>query len=141
MKRLVTSQPVLRYFDPKEEVALQVDASEKGLGVALLQKGQPVAFASRALTDVETRYAQIEKELLAVVYRLEKFHHYVYGRHITVQSYHKPLEMITRKPLLAAPKRLQQRRTETFSTFSVENVRFSSVQIFKSYQPVNSNRV
>lgn len=117
VKRLVTSQPVLRYFDPKEEVTLQVDASEKGLGAALLQKGQPVAFASRALTDVETRYAQIEKELLAVVYGLEKFHHYVYGRQVTVQSDHKPLEMITRKPLLAAPKRLQRMllRLQTYS--------------------------
>ena len=87
---------------------LRVDASEKGLGTVLLQKGQPIAFASRALADMETRYAEIEKELLAVVYGLEKLHHYVYGRHITVQSDHKPLEIIMRKPLLAAPKRLQR---------------------------------
>ena len=55
VKRLVTSQPVLRYFDLKQEVTVQVDSSEKGLGAVLLQKGQPVAFASRALTDIETR--------------------------------------------------------------------------------------
>ncbi|XP_014673255.1 PREDICTED: uncharacterized protein LOC106813592 [Priapulus caudatus] len=104
IKRLVTSQPVLRYFNAKEEVTLQCDASEKGLGAALLQNGQPVAFASRALTDVETRYAQIEKELLAVVFGLERFHHYTYGRQVTVQSNHKPLE----KSLHSAPKRLQR---------------------------------
>ena len=45
---------------------------------------------------LKTRYAQIEKELLAVIYGLEKFHQYVYGRHVTVQRDHKPLEIIKR---------------------------------------------
>ena len=72
-----------------------------------MQKGQPIAYTSRALTDTETRYAQIEKELLAVVWSLERFHMYTYGRKVTVQSDHKPLEIISRKPLYKAPKRLQ----------------------------------
>ena len=73
----------------------------------LLQEGNPVAFASRTLTDAETRYAQIEKELLAVVFSLEKFNQYVYGRHVTVHSDHKPLEAILAKPLWKAPRQLQ----------------------------------
>ena len=64
-------------------------------------------YANRALTDPETRYAQIEKELLAVVYGLEKFNTYRYGRQVTVESDHKPLEVIIKKPLHLAPKRLQ----------------------------------
>ena len=65
------------------------DASKSGLGAALIQLGQPVAFASRALTPAETRYAQIEKELLAIVYACEKFDVYVYGRtEVTIQSDH-----------------------------------------------------
>ena len=59
------------------------------------------------LTDVETRYANIYRECLSVCFGLEKFHTYIYGRHITVQNDHKPLEMIQRNPIQAAPQRLQ----------------------------------
>ena len=72
-----------------------------------MQNGQPIAFASHALTDPETRYAQIEKEMLAVVFSLQKVDQYVYGRAVTIQSDHKPLAAIARKPLRNAPKRLQ----------------------------------
>ena len=57
-----------------EELTLQSDASQTGLAAVLTQNGQPLAFASRALSDTETRYAQIEKELLSVVFGSEKFH-------------------------------------------------------------------
>ena len=77
------------------------------MGAALLQSGQPVAYTSRALRDPETRYAQIEKELLAIIYSLEKFNQYVCGLPVIVESDHKPLEMIQQKALAAAPKRLQ----------------------------------
>ena len=55
----------------------------------------------------QTRYAQIEKEMLAIVFALEKFHQYTFGRHVRVQSDHKPLESIITKPLSCAPRRLQ----------------------------------
>ena len=69
--RNVTSAPVLKYYDVNEETTLQCDASEKGLGAVLLQKGQPVAFASRALSRTEQTYAQIEKECLAILFACE----------------------------------------------------------------------
>lgn len=53
IKRLVTTAPILSYYDPKAELEIQCDASLKGLGAALLQKGKPIAYASRALTDTE----------------------------------------------------------------------------------------
>lgn len=62
----------------KEELTLQCDASLTGLGASLLQNGQPIDFASRALTDAETRYAQIEK-MLAILFGL---HQYTYGRSV-----------------------------------------------------------
>ena len=91
IKQFVTCnpEPVLSYFDPNQSLILQCDASETDLGAAIQQKGRPVAFACRALTDIETRYAQIEKELLPVVFGLEKFHQYTYERDVTVQSDHK----------------------------------------------------
>ena len=68
VKQYLAEAPVLKYYDIKEDVTIQCDASETGLGVVLMQTGQPIAYASRALTDMETRYAQIEKELLAIVW-------------------------------------------------------------------------
>ena len=98
----------LRYFDPNLPVELEVDASMQGLGAALVQEGKPIAFASKALTPAESRYANIERELLAVVYGLEKFHTYVYGKPLTVYSDHKPLENIVLKQLSQSPPRLQR---------------------------------
>ena len=72
VKQLVTQALVLAYYSPKKELVIQCDASSLGLGAALLQEGQPLAFANRALTDHETRYATKEKEILAVVFALEK---------------------------------------------------------------------
>ena len=108
VKKAVTESPVLQYFDQTKETTLQCDASKFGLGAALLQNGQPIAYASRTLTNSERNYAQIEKELLAVVFGVEKFHQFTYGRHITVQSDHSPLETIHKKPLSETPKRLQR---------------------------------
>ena len=109
LKEAVTRTPVLRYYNVKEPVTIQCDASQMGLGAALLQNGQPVAYASRALSSAETRYAQIEKELLAVVFACERFETYIYGRDVVhVDSDHKPLETIVLKLLHAAPQRLQR---------------------------------
>lgn len=100
--------PVLAYFDPEKEVTLQVDASKNGLGATVMQNGKPVAYASKLLNPTEQNYAQIEKELYAVLYGCKRFHDYIYGRHITVESDHKPLESIIRKPFALAPPRLQR---------------------------------
>ena len=97
LKQLVTEVPVLKYFEPSPELTLQSDACDTGLGAVLTQNGQPIAFASRALSDAETRCSQVEKELLAVVFGLEKFHQYTYGSQLpdlkpgdTVRMYHGP---------------------------------------------------
>ena len=97
----------LAYYDHTQPLVLQTDASEYGLSTALIQNNRPNAFASKTLTDVDPRYANIERECLSVCYGPEKFHTYIYGKHITVQNDHKPLEMIQRKPIHTAPPRLQ----------------------------------
>ena len=108
LKRVISQAPVLRFFDPLKPVTIQTDSSSTGLGSCLLQDGQPIAYASRALLDTEKRYAQIEKELLAIVFACEKFHMYIYGRKTHVQSDHKPLEAIFQKPINATTPRLQR---------------------------------
>ena len=109
LKKAVSSTPVLCYYNLKEEVTLQCDAPQSGLGAALLQNGQPVAYASRALIPTKTCYAQIEKELLAVVFACDHFEAYVHGGDaIQVETDHQPLVSIMRKPLNSAPGRLQR---------------------------------
>ena len=108
LKNILSSTPVLTFYDMKKPVIISCDASQSGLGALLLQDGKPVAYASRALSSAETRYAQIEKELLAVVFAFTKFHQYVYSKVVIVESDHKPLEAILKKSLAAAPPRLQR---------------------------------
>ena len=108
LKAMASDAPVLRYFDPKLPLTLSVDASSKGIGAVILQEGQPIAYGSRALTTAQQNYAQIEKEALAVVYGCTKFHYYIYGRPVLVESDHKPLQSIFAKPLMKAPLRLQR---------------------------------
>ena len=109
LKAVLTNKPVLAFFDVKQPVTIQADASQSGLGACLMQRGKPVAYASRAMTRAEQNYAQIEKEMLAICFATSKFHQYVYGKSaVSVQTDHKPLESILKKPLCKAPPRLQR---------------------------------
>ena len=105
----------LAYFRPEPEVptAISCDASPCGLGAILWQQDQhgqwlPVSCASRSLTDVETRYSQLEREMLGVVFALQRFRQYVLGREVEVRTDHKPLISIVRKPFDDVPPRLQR---------------------------------
>ena len=76
---------------------------KEDLCACLLQEGELIAYASKSLTDTETRYANIERELLAIVFACQQFNTYILGRPFTVESDHKPLEMIHQKSLASAP--------------------------------------
>ena len=108
IKRVITTLPVLAYFDKTKKHTIQCDASKKGLGVVLLQESKPVMYMSRALTETEQRYSNIERELLAIVFALERLNHYTFGRTITVQSDHQPLQSIWKKLIVSTSPRLQR---------------------------------
>ena len=108
LKQMASSTPVLGYYDPSKPLPLSIDANSKGLGAVLFEDDKPLAYASRALTAAQQRYAQIEKETLAIVYGAKKFHQLTYGRPIVVESDHKPLQHILNRPLHQAPLRLQK---------------------------------
>ena len=95
MKTELTRPTVLALYDPKATTKVSADASSHGLGAVLLQQSgstwRPVAYASRAMTNTEKRYAQIEKEALASTWACEKFSHYLLGLHFLIESDHKPL--------------------------------------------------
>ncbi|CAC5398870.1 unnamed protein product [Mytilus coruscus] len=108
LKEMATNAPLLQYYDPNKPLTPSVDASSKGLRAVLIPNQKLVAYASRALTQSQQRYPQIEKETLAIVYGYNKFHEYVYGRRVQIETDHKPLQSIFLKPLHQTPPRLHR---------------------------------
>ena len=95
-KKLLQSSTLLVHYNPELKLLLECDASPTGLGVVLsheLENGEqkPIAFASRTLAPSERKYAQIEKEGLSIVFGVKHFHKYLYGRHFSIVTDHKPL--------------------------------------------------
>ena len=107
VKELVTQAPVLNLFDPVKDITLAVDACSTSLGAALLQDGGPFEYAAKARTGEQINYAQIEKELQAIVFGCERFHSYIYGREVTVETDHKPLFDVFKKHIDTASPRIQ----------------------------------
>jgi len=99
LKKIIASAPVLATFDPSKPIVIQTDASQFGLGCCLLQDKHPVAFASRSLSQNELNYGVTEKELLAAVFAVFKFHNFIYGYLITIQTDHLPLVALMMKKL------------------------------------------
>ena len=87
----IANAVTLQYFGPGQPIVLECNASGNGVGGTLLQNGQSIIFISHAHTDTQKRYSNIERELLAMVVIIEKFHHYIFGRHFTVHMDHLPL--------------------------------------------------
>ena len=114
LKVALTDSPVMNYFNITNETQVLVDASPVGLSAILAQRkpgtntSNIIAYASRALTDTETRYSQTEKEGLAIVWGIEHFHIYLYGAPFILYADHKPLELIYGDPLSKPPARIER---------------------------------
>ena len=114
VKKLASNNPVLKYYDISKPTRVCSDSSSYGLGGVLEQKHNnewyPVHFVSRTLTDTERSYAQIEKELLAGVWSMEKFSQYLVGLgSFQFVTDHKPLiPIINKKDLDQCPVRCQR---------------------------------
>ncbi|PAA81393.1 hypothetical protein BOX15_Mlig005974g2 [Macrostomum lignano] len=108
IKQCLCEAPVLAPFDPNKDLILSVDASKDGLGAALLQEGHVIEYASSALTSAQKKYAQIEKEMLAIVFGCRRFRQYLWGRRVSVESDHKPLQYIMKKPMDELSARIQR---------------------------------
>lgn len=111
IKNIICNAPVLANFDASKSITIQSDASKDGLGCCLLQDDKPISFASRSLNSSEKNYSQIEKELLSIVFAVKKFHNFIYGREINVNTDHKPLVTLMNKKIGdIASSRLQRMR-------------------------------
>jgi hypothetical protein len=103
----------LMMIRPGESMTVAADASSYGLGAVLTQKDEhenerPIFFASRLMTDAETKWAQVDKELLAIAWAMERLDNFVYGRKIRVKTDHKPLLGLVKKPLAHLSSRQQR---------------------------------
>ena len=129
LKELLTKAPVLRYYDVNKQIVLQVDACKSGLGAALMQEKRPIAMASKALNEAQSNYAVIEKELLAICFGCSKFHEYVYGKDIIIETDHKPLIAIMIKPIHKLSARMQRMRLR-LQNYNVTVRHLSGSQMF-----------
>ena len=107
-KEEISKNVTLPYFNPKSETTLQTDASKKGLGAVILQNSKPVMFASRALTGAEKNYQNLERECLAMIWGMEKFHYFLYGKQFTLETDQKPLVSIYRKHMVEISPRIPE---------------------------------
>ncbi|UYV77008.1 hypothetical protein LAZ67_14002803 [Cordylochernes scorpioides] len=108
LKNMVSNAPILTFFDPTKPITISSDASQYGIGTVLMQGGQAIEYASFSLNATQRKYAQIEKELLAIVFGCERFQYYIWGNDVIVETDHKPLLSIVKKPLEKLSPRLQR---------------------------------
>ena len=129
LKKSLTTTPTLAHYDARRETTLATDASSYGLGAVLRQKQddsqwRPVAYASRAMTPTEQRYAQIEKEALGITWASERFADYLIGLQYHIETDHKPLvPLLSSKNLKDLPARVQKFRMRMMRfTYSISHV-------------------
>ena len=113
LKEKLTSAETMAFYRPRAETKIIVDASPYGLGAILTQQQEDgsyktVAYGSRALTDVEQRYSQTEREALAVHFGCIHFHFFIYDRSVTIVTDHKSLLHIMSPKSTSPPLRIQR---------------------------------
>ena len=117
----ISNMKALPYFDVKAETTLQMDASKKGLGAYLIQKGKVICYASRALTKTEQNYQNWEREALGTIWGMEKFHYFLCGKEFTLETNKKPLVSIYKKHMIDISPRVQRLivRSSSYLSFKV----------------------
>ena len=117
---LLNRAPILRLPDFNRPFKVQADASETGVGAALVQDYDdgrfPVAYASKKLLPKERNYSVIERECLAIVYAVKKFQKYLYGKEFILHTDHRPLSYIQRS-------RMESGRIKRWALF-LQNYKF-----------------
>ena len=123
IKEAVCKDVTLKFYDPNLSIFIETDASQNSIGVVLLQsldsnftldenniptKLMPVAFNSKTLTSAECNYANIEHELLGVVFGVLHFKHFTFGNEVNIITDHKPLVSLLKKSLAACSSRLSR---------------------------------
>ena len=123
---------LLVHYDPTKPIVLACDASQYGIGAVLShvmedKLERPIAYISRTLSPAEKHYSQLEREALAIIFAVKKFHNYIYGRHFLIESDHRPLMFLfgetNRIPQMASSR--IQRWALTLSAYKY-NIRYKA---------------
>ena len=110
----VSNLRALPYFDVNAETTLHMDASKKGLGACIIQKGKVVCYSSRALTKTEQNYQNLEREALGTIWGMERFHYFLYGKEFTLETNQKSLVSIYKKHMIDISPRVQRLIVRSF---------------------------
>ena len=100
LKLEISNMKALPYFDVNAETTLQMDASKKGLGACLIQKGKVICYPSRALTKTKQNYQNLEREAFGTIWGMEKFQYFLYGKKFTLETDQKQLVSIYKKHMI-----------------------------------------
>ena len=92
LKQVMCITPVLSTLDFKKTFIVECDASRNGIGAILMQEGRPIAFESRPIKGKNLHKPIYEKEMLAILHALKKWHPYLMGRHFKVKIDHDSLK-------------------------------------------------
>ena len=149
LREALSKAPTLAYFDETKDTSIYVDASPVGIAAILTQKSRndehthTISYASRALTSVEQRYSQTEREALAVVWACEHFHIYIYGKPVTVYTDHKPLISLYGNPNSKPPARIERwsLRLQPYSANIVYIVGLNNPADYMSRHPLNQSKL
>ena len=94
LKFALASEPIVQIYDPRKDLTLAADASEKAISAVLAQENHPVLYLSRTLSEAESRYSNVKQEALAIVWATLKARYFLLGRKFKIFSDHCPLEFI-----------------------------------------------
>lgn len=99
IKKMVASDKVLTYYNPELPLVLATDASKYAVGAVLSHRfpdgtERPIQFASQMLSEVQKKYAQVDKEAYAIIFGVKKFHQFIYGRRFKLITDCQPLTQI-----------------------------------------------
>ena len=114
LKMEISNVKALPCFNVNAETTLQTDVSKKGLGACLIQNGKVVCYASRALTQTEQNYQNLEQEALGTIWGMEMFHYFLYGKEFTLETDQKPLVSIYKKHMVDSSPRVQRLIVRSF---------------------------
>ena len=126
LRRVLINPPILKLPNEQKDFILQIDASNHAIGAVLLQEYDgvkfPLSYISRRLQSREENFSTIERECLAIIWAVQKFHIYLYGRPFLLQVDHQPLAYLNKNKVSNARLMRWAMQLQPYR-FSIESIK------------------